>query len=1435
MEYEFFSEFLVEWIQMKGYNTIGHYQCVGGDSIYRGIYYLHYLQGKILNDMKGVFEDLFKNLKEDAPEINKLCADTENDKGEKLTHNREKELCKALVKILYWISGLIEKEEQIAKKQWKWYWEKRKDIEQKNWKLYAYARCILGKITVAKLFWDHCDISKVGPIAKKAVEGTIDKKNVQVENDMCKKADLKSLSIAGIFLWDKMDKWIDEGTTKKGRLKDIRKNGQYCWAKKSSEEKEEEMENIRASTAEFLDVKDKDGIGDLIDSHGKGSEEELEKVAVKVKPGTDNTGNQVILKEIYKTLGDIHAKNVKRAQDRDSAKGKGSQAISDDNADRVTGHGGEPEKRKETGEGREGDRTVRRRKPDMRGNDPDKGKVDRGKIDKGKVDKGMDCKDKMELCDRVNCVTTNWFNDRITKAYQKQTWCQFWNNDVQNRLNDLSTAMTDTETGDYDLCKNIGEADGTSNKEAKRKACEYITKGLEHIYKIRKSGGWTEDDGDKQKKMERNQQFGQTMSCFLLNVYADQLIQKSAENGCSITEDKIQEMFDKGKTKMNEWCKNNGGTCIECTRKKDLTCTLNVKENLWDAGGSARCMDYNNIRNKVEGLLKADTKVKRTLNSICRDCTKEGKTLCQRVECVANNWFEDRIGPTENKQTWCTFWNTDAKNRLKGISEKMLAGAAAMDSLCKSADGKTITLNAAGKKACQYIFSGLKYIYEVKENTALLNKKKARNFRLTDQTMYCLFLNAYADMLIQKTKGQVCPILEEEIKDMFNEGNKNRDNWCEEKKNGKGGDCVPCTRDTSYAKCELSVDNDLWDKNSNCQENKDNVEKKVDDLLDTSQKTEPKVKEAVNAINDINKNNNLCDRVKCIYYRWGENRKYNGTYQDWDLFWDADVKNRLNELFEKIVAAKDETIDAHCNSTDEKNTTLNEAQKKACEYIVKGLKHIYKIPKGTDGTDQQKIDDNLIFHRTFSCMLLNIFADEMETKCSANKKADIEKGITHAFQQSDKIKKDISPCKTEGDLCPLCTQDNSYKDCKIQKSDGDTIKKRFDEMLDPKQNMEPKVKQVLKAITDICPKPAATKPPTTSSTERRGRSESSGDSAPPPAEKVPANKEGEKTDEDEEGKCKAGLKDAGANSASVGVSVGAACTSNADLGEPSKELIALYGGGGESTTTQAVTEERRTPKSVDHGTPDKSGTDVGHINGIILPLFTLQVKGTLQVVLQVIRRVGILPPLRPKFRLHNPQLLIHNTLLLQVVSYLVFQVHLVLQVEVPLVVIQVVHHNKVVTNHKVHLPQGNHKEQQYPHLGVLQRLMVVQGGGVASPPPFLFQSQRTHRVRGPPSLEEQLPDHVNDQADGPHEYTLVKKRRQPRSAPTKTMRPKKQGVGRPAGPRGVGRRTIIDIHLEVLDECQKGDLQSTIEDFFEILVQEFMGCEFMKKENVPKE
>ncbi|ANQ10480.1 SICA antigen [Plasmodium coatneyi] len=98
--------------------------------------------------------------------------------------------------------------------------------------------------------------------------------------------------------------------------------------------------------------------------------------------------------------------------------------------------------------------------------------------------------------------------------------------------------------------------------------------------------------------------------------------------------------------------------------------------------------------------------------------------------------------------------------------------------------------------------------------------------------------------------------------------------------------------------------------------------------------------------------------------------------------------------------------------------------------------------------------------------------------------------------------------------------------------------------------------------------------------------------------------------------------------------------------------------------------------------------------------------------------------------------------------------------------------------------------------------------------------RRAYQVRGP-SLHEQVIEHGMDHL-GPREYYLVKERK-PRSTPIKRRKKRSR------------RRMIIDIHLEVLNECQKGDVTLSKEDFFEILVQEFMGSGFIEEESAPKE
>ncbi|SBO23447.1 SICAvar, type I (fragment) [Plasmodium knowlesi strain H] len=101
---------------------------------------------------------------------------------------------------------------------------------------------------------------------------------------------------------------------------------------------------------------------------------------------------------------------------------------------------------------------------------------------------------------------------------------------------------------------------------------------------------------------------------------------------------------------------------------------------------------------------------------------------------------------------------------------------------------------------------------------------------------------------------------------------------------------------------------------------------------------------------------------------------------------------------------------------------------------------------------------------------------------------------------------------------------------------------------------------------------------------------------------------------------------------------------------------------------------------------------------------------------------------------------------------------------------------------------------------------------------------RTAPLRIPgPSVQEQVLDHVEEA--GSHEYQLVKERKPP-SVPARTKRSARD----PAGGGRVNRRTIIKIHFELVDECQKGNTKLTQNDFLELLVREFMGSEFMEEE-----
>ncbi|ANQ10633.1 SICA antigen [Plasmodium coatneyi] len=702
-----------------------------------------------------------------------------------------------------------------------------------------------------------------------------------------------------------------------------------------------------------------------------------------------------------------------------------------------------------------------------------------------------DCSNEKDLCQRAQCGTVKWFDNRIGNSGNKQTWCTFWGDkDVGKLLDNLSKAMTNPDTGDGGICKDLGkEKGGTEYKEANRKACEYIVKGLEHIYKIGPYGDWN----DTEKKKD-NQIFGQTMSCVFLNLYADMLEKQKCKPEAGIN----HAFFKYEEIKKGTLCKTDTN-CVKCKRQKNFGCALSVTQDLFDEENSKKCMaDNNNIEKKVEKMLSNNSRVKRTLNSICRDCSKKDK-LCERLECVAKNWFEDRINKDEGKQNWCKFWDPDARSRLNEISKKMVEKHATMGTLCESTVGKNTTLNGTGKKACQYIFAGLKGIYSAEENANEPNKKKARNNRLTSQTMYCLFLNAYADKLIQEVKSP-CNITEEEIKDMFKEGNKMRVEWCKDEKTDKDMECVECKRDDSYKKCTLGVDTSLRNANAECDTDKDNIEKKVQEVFkkgktDTEKQEIKKALDALTALNTIN--NTLCARANCVTINWFKDRKNSDTdKQDWCTYWDTDFKNRLKEL-SKDMTNNSESMQNECNDFKGEDGSDDDANKKACQLITAGLKHIYGIQKSEVSKtnksheeiakEEKKAADNVQFEQVMKCILLNVYADKLEQQKCIDKNV-----ITDAFTKSGDIKRSTSPCSTEGVHCFECKRYKSYATCTLsvnedlrnkqntgkcdigKDSDRAQMGTTLNKLLEKGKEENPEIKNALEAITNICPPP---KPP----------------------------------------------------------------------------------------------------------------------------------------------------------------------------------------------------------------------------------------------------------------------------------------------------------------------------------------------------------------------
>ncbi|ANQ07545.1 SICA antigen, partial [Plasmodium coatneyi] len=1244
----------------------------------------------IWKEMKPIFHDMMDNVIRDAKDEEDICA--EEDWG-----STEKNLCKMLLRISFWMDGM---EQKWNEKEKKYLWEQRKvkTGERNEAKLKYYLRCLIGRTTMTRMLGAHCDMDKVREAVKSGLEDMRQNENPGGGNELCRDVHVKDFMWGGRLIWQQVSEWIDNYSRKKDESKalpevkpgesllhTIQSEGERsCRNKSEQERRKSARETLKTLRIEVADEEEQE----LGEETGTLAKDAFDDVAREVKNVVDS--DEVARKEVQgmDEIGEELKGKVKQAVNKVM-----KDALPSPQVGKNSSKTGQPE----TGSlGKWGDWTRGKEPgnqgPTGQGVQPDKGSNRTAPVssDKGETGQRGSNRRSGETC---KCSLERVYKKKKRKKGGGREGMDNIEGDINSMIRDLAKNLSryaDDKNGLCNSSKGISAPNGLH-----KKVCQLITAGLKSIYSIPQE----QDDSDKEFK----QLFKKTMSCLLLNAYADKLIIKSKEQGCNIIEREIEEIFNTGNKQRDDWCLHKGqdgkGDCVKCTRKRIINCDIGKGRNKY------------NVKTKVDGLLNQDNSINGTLNSICEDCSKESN-LCERMKCVTENWFRDRIGGY-TKQKWCTFWNPDVSNRLDDLSKAMTSNNEGDDDLCQETVGEKNTLfTETEKMACNYIVRGLKKIYSVQSKS---DSTKDRNSRIFHQTMYCMFLNAYADLFIEKTKGHVCPITEEIIKQAFSKVNENRDSWCTDK--DKNGPCVLCTRQKNLT-CILSVDKTLWDTGKDCTEvGNDDIKNKVKGMF----KDKEKNVEAQKVLTDISTiTNSLCQRVNCVTVKWFEDRKRGTSTQNWCAFWGKGDVGRILKSLSTAMTNKNGSTGNYCNNVGQHDS----AERKACKLITAGLEYIYKIEKKEikeeDKKKKRKSQDQIEkekrqaandqqFGRTMGCILLNAYADKLaEQKCIG------ESTVLEAFTKGKSLYTDLCVNKNDPN-CVKCERQKKF-DCTLNvdktlwstgkscpQGKRDNMKKEVDDKLDTKKNRDQKVQDVMKEINNICP--------------------------PPPQQSH------------------SGQQDQGG------------------LEEPKLQ------GGNKPQGPPPPGKPQRPPQQAtpSHGgfiTAEKTD-DPGRVTpGTVLPA-PAQVSNPID-------HSDSAPylPLAPA------------VLGISIMSYLLWK-----------------------------------------YFGMLRKTRK--------------RYRRAPQIRGPPTLEEQVMDHVDH--PGPHEYILVKGRRQPRSVPTRTKRRKRRGVGRRAGRRGgVRRRMIIDIHLEVLEECQKEDLHSTKENFFEILVQEFMGSgfreeDFLPKEGVPKE
>ncbi|SBO26077.1 SICAvar, type I (fragment) [Plasmodium knowlesi strain H] len=603
---------------------------------------------------------------------------------------------------------------------------------------------------------------------------------------------------------------------------------------------------------------------------------------------------------------------------------------------------------------------------------------------------------------------------------------------------------------------------------------------------------------------------------------------------------------------------------------------------------------------------------------------------------------------------------------------------------------------------------------------------------------------------------------------------------------------------------------------------------------------QPKTTLSWSTLSTINKMDSFCSKMQCAakqYYVKVKNKNDptgNSSKVSWDEI-SGVVDEQLKKLLEHITDVdKWKDVAAHCDNVGSKDDTPGEitAKKKACKLFALGLKHISKI-----NDDQQKGDGPL--KRTMACAALNLYADQLINKSTDQCPLDNEKldqAIKYAFDNnnSNATKSGANSCKTGSGTssCFICNRENKFHTCKIG---SDEIKKNMDTLLEQNKG-ETRVKEALEQVNKIenfCTQVQC-------AIKQHYRTKNG-----------PTLPKGKPSWSDIEGDAKDALKQ---------------LLEQMTKGQTESYVVNLCKDN--PTWSNKGHKERRTNKAAcllfasglkhiyDRKKGQVNGRGSGHTMGPVKDPSFEQTMGCL-FIKEYVKQLKEMAKIKKRGNSWvHPLCDIDKgieyafgksgEIMKSVLSECREGPNGISCFECK---IDQDYDNCKIGNDEVQeqvkplLETKGDSMQQTLENTVCPILLTdlltpflplaPVSIGLSAMAYYLWKyfgplGKGGARFRRSPteipgsSVQEQVYDHVQQEA-GPHEYRLVKERK-PRSVPTRTKR---------SG--GVNRRTIIEIHFEVLDECQKGDTQLNQKDFLELLVQEFMGSELMEEEQVPKE